>query len=278
MFNHNDGYKDLPVEVPCGRCIGCRLERSRQWAVRCLNEASLHEDNCFITLTYDDEHIPSDNSLNKEHHQKFMKRLRFKYRQKKIRFFHCGEYGDESDRPHYHTLLFNHDFEDKELYADRESGRHYVSESLNKLWPYGFSVIGDVTFESAAYVARYCLKKINGDDAEEHYKSLNPYTGELTQIEPEYCNMSLKPGIGQGWFSQFAEDIYPDDFQVVRGQKMKPPKYYNGLLEKLDETMHEAVRLKRLEFAKKNSSENTPQRLAVREKVAKAKLTKGRNL
>ena len=108
VFNPRDALRDMPVTVPCGQCIGCRLERSRQWAVRCIHEASLHEDNCFITLTYDDAHLPTDLSLNVSHFQKFMKRLRKRFGEG-IRFFHCGEYGENFGRPHYHACLFTSD-------------------------------------------------------------------------------------------------------------------------------------------------------------------------
>lgn len=146
------------LDLPCGKCVGCRLNRSRQWAIRCMHEASLYDKNCFITLTYDDEHLPKNRGLDVSHFQNFMKRLRKEYGQG-IRFFHAGEYGSKTRRPHYHALLFNHDFVDKSLIAVRNDHRLYVSPSLQRLWPFGYSSVGDVTFESAAYVARYSLKK-----------------------------------------------------------------------------------------------------------------------
>lgn len=218
VFNRNDGFVDKPVTIPCGRCMGCRLERSRQWAIRCMHEAQLFEDNCFITLTYDDDHLPSDGSLKLAHFQKFMKRLRKKYGAG-IRFFHCGEYGGETERPHYHACLFGFDFDDKKHYKTTSAGdRLYTSEKLGNLWKYGFSVIGDVTFHSAAYVARYITKKISGDSAESHYHGRSP----------EYCTQSK--GLGKEWFKLYKDDIYPNDFVIVDGQKQRVPEYYDKLL------------------------------------------------
>lgn len=118
-FDLSNAYIDMPVTVPCGQCIGCRLDKSRDWAVRCLHEASLYQDNCFITLTYDDAHLDPLGSLNKDDFVKFMKRLRFQYGPK-IRFFHCGEYGTLLNRPHHHACIFNFDFYDKELLSIRQ--------------------------------------------------------------------------------------------------------------------------------------------------------------
>ena len=225
VFTPREGYYDLPIKVPCGQCIGCRLERSRQWAIRCVHEASLHDRNCFLTLTYDDYHVPLDGSLNKAHFQNFMKRLRKKYGVG-IRYFHCGEYGEKFQRPHYHAIIFNHDFSDKYLWSSKLGNDLYRSESLEGLWPYGHSSIGDVTFESAAYVARYITKKITGKEAEQHYEYCNKLTGEITQRQPEYVTMSRRPGIAKGWFDKYTTDVYPSDNIVIRGKKMKPPKYY----------------------------------------------------
>lgn len=172
VFSYNAkhcGSVTPDLQVPCGRCVGCRLERSRQWAIRVVHEASLHERNCFITLTYSDLHLPDDRGLHYDHFQLFMKRLRKKYGDG-IRFYMCGEYGDKLGRPHFHACLFNHDFDDKKLWQTTPSGsRLFRSSDLESLWPYGFSSIGDVTFESAAYVARYIMKKVGGDAADEHY-------------------------------------------------------------------------------------------------------------
>jgi len=203
----------VPVKLPCGQCIGCRLERSRQWAIRCVHEASLHSQNSFLTLTYADEKLPADGSLVVKHHQDFMKRLRKHLSQErkdpcpchkgtdtKVRFFHCGEYGETYGRPHYHTLLFGHDFEDKVLEFTTPRGDEvFTSKTLGELWTHGLSKIGSVTFESAAYVARYITKKVTGDDAEKYYEGR----------KPEYVTMSRRPGIAHSWFEKFKSDVSP---------------------------------------------------------------------
>ena len=118
----------------------------------------MYDDNCFITLTYSNQHIPADGSLDVRVFQKFMKRLRKRFGDG-IRFYHCGEYGSLLGRPHYHACLFNFDFPDKYLWKENNGQKLYRSPSLEELWPYGYSSIGTVTFESAAYVARYILKR-----------------------------------------------------------------------------------------------------------------------
>lgn len=205
--------------------------------MRCTHEASLHEKNCFITLTYNDEKIPVDRSLDKTHFQKFMKRLRKKTGEK-IRYYQCGEYGENFGRPHYHALLFGYDFPDKKLY--KHSGEYplWISSSLDSIWGLGFCNIGSVNFESAAYVARYVMKKITGAAAPAHYKNKIP----------EYSTMSRggrgrgSGGIGTGWYEKFKDEVYPDDEIIVRGKKVKPPRAYDRLLEKAAAGVYEAVK------------------------------------
>lgn len=173
MFEYNPKYcgQTMPdLQVPCGQCVGCRLERSRQWAIRCMHEAQMHKQNCFITLTYDDKHLPEDHGLHYKHFQDFMKRLRKKYGAG-IRFYMCGEYGEQLGRPHFHACIFGMDFADKKLWKTTGSkSKLYRSAELEKLWTFGFSSVGDVNFESAAYVARYIMKKVTGEAATEHYR------------------------------------------------------------------------------------------------------------
>ncbi|WNK14951.1 MAG: replication initiator protein [Microvirus sp.] len=254
------------IKVPCGQCIGCRLERSRQWAIRCVHEAYGHEDNAFITLTYAPEHLPSDVSLKKNHFQKFMKRLRKAISPKKVRFFHCGEYGEQNQRPHYHACLFGYDFPDKILYTIRDECRLYRSPMLEKLWPMGFATVGNVTFESAAYVARYITKKITGDLAETHYNGRTP----------EYTTMSRRPGIGKNWYNEFKSDVFPSDEIVLRGKILTPPRYYDKQLEADDPILYEKIKLDRKDQAIQNAADNTTARLAVKEmcKLAQFKLLK----
>lgn len=275
VFSRKGAYLDLPLKIPCQQCIGCKLEKSRQWALRCTHEAQLHSENSFITLTYNKEHLPQLNNntntistLNLRHFQLFMKRLRKKYPFKSIRFFHCGEYGDLNNRPHYHALLFGHDFDDKKHYKTHNDQKYYSSEILDQLWSdpitksnMGFSVIGDLTFDSAAYVARYCLKKITGSNADDYYQ------GRV----PEYATMSRRPGIGQGWLKKFKTDVYPSGFVVHDGRKMSPPKYYDRITEETDEKAVSRSRSLRMQEAKKHTADNTKARLADRHKVHKAR-------
>lgn len=262
-FDVSKGYAGTKMEVPCGQCIGCRLERSRQWAMRCMHEKSLYENNCFITLTYNDDNLPADGSLNKKHFQDFMKRLRKKYGEG-IRFFHCGEYGEEFSRPHYHACLFNHDFFDKYLWSRKNGFNLYRSNSLEELWTFGNSLIGDVTFESAAYVARYITKKVTGDRSAAHYGTRNP----------EYITMSRRPGIGKGWYEKYHSDVYPGDCVVLRHNVLcRPAKYYDRLLDVSNPDLLNELKLKRLEKAKV-SLDNSSERLAVREKVQELRAKK----
>lgn len=262
VFNPTDGYADRPVTVPCGQCIGCRLERSRQWAIRCYHEASLYDRNAFITLTYDEDNLPADGSVDVREFQLFLKRLRY-HKGPGIRFFHCGEYGERYGRPHYHACLFNCDFPDRKLWKIQNNVPLYTSTELAALWEFkGFCSVGEVTFESAAYVARYIMKKITGEAAADHYMGR----------KPEYTTMSRRPGIGQGWLSKYRSDVYPSDGVVVRGREMRPPKYYDRLYEVCDSRSYKDMRAKRITRARCHTDNNTSSRLRVRETVQKARI------
>lgn len=233
VFNpRNALQRDDPLKISCGQCVGCRLEKSRQWAVRCMHEASMHEDNCFITLTFSPEAMARRGhvGIDRRDVQLFMKRLRKKYGDG-IRVFYCGEYGEKNSRPHYHACLFNHDFSDKRLYSMREGIPLFTSPGLEECWQEGFSTVGALTFESAAYTARYVMKKQNGKKAAEEgtYWRHDSETGETYEVEPEFAGMSRRPGIGKTWFEKYKDDVYPNDFVVMRGKKCRLPKYYDKL-------------------------------------------------
>lgn len=259
------------VDLPCGQCIGCRLDYSRKWAVRVMHEASMYPDNCFITLTYDDKNLPEFGDLDKSAFPKFFKRLRKKYGAGP-RYFHCGEYGDSFGRPHYHACIFNFDFRDRELFSEKNGTRLFISADLAKLWPFGFSTVGDVTFDSAAYVARYVLKKVTGKESASHYTVLDPFTGELHERPKEYLTMSRRPGIGRSWFDKFRTDVYPDDFIIANGKKIKPPRYYDSLFEHSDTVVMNEIRERRANLSYANKDDNTLSRLSVRAEVADGKL------
>ena len=262
------------LRVPCGQCVGCRLERSRQWATRIMHEASLHRSNVFVTLTYSNEHVPEDGSLHYDHFQRFMKRLRKRFAPSTVRFYMCGEYGENYSRPHFHACLFNCDFDDKVIWKLSSSGFHiYRSAVLESLWPYGYSSIGDVTFESAAYVARYVMKKITGQAAERHYEVVSRETGEIFSRTPEFNRMSLKPGIGGGWFDKYTSDVFPRDYVVVNKHECRVPRYYDRLFKRKSPEVFSAIKEKRLLDIGDYKDDNTFTRLKVKREVAEAKLS-----
>lgn len=268
VFKREAAITPLPefeMQLPCGNCIGCKLERSRQWAARCVHEASLYERNCFLTLTYSPENLPMDESLDHTEFQRFMKRLRKHFganKENPIRYFHAGEYGDLKGRPHYHAIIFNLDFEDKVLYEFGENPT-YTSPTLTKIWGLGLAVIGAVTFQSAAYVARYCLKKITGEKAEEHYQGR----------KPEYTTMSRRPGIGAGWFDKWKGDIFPSDNLVVKGVCMRPPRFYDGLFEREAPSTMEKIRSRRMARASSVDAEEKANRIGyTAEEVKRAQI------
>lgn len=275
FVSRNSRAAEASIELPCGQCIGCRLERSRQWAMRCLHEASLHESNAFITLTYDDFNLPPGGSLIYQDFQKFMKRLR-KRIGCKVRFYVGGEYGSQGTmRPHFHACLFGYDFPDKIYYKKTGSGEKiYTSKLLESLWPYGLSSVGNVTFESAAYIARYCVQKVTGDLAEAHYRVITD-DGEIINRTPEFNRMSLKPGIGSDWLKKYSADVYPRDYVIIRGVKVKPPKYYDVLFEREDAgEFSEIVARRELDMhnlRKRDYLEFWPDRMSAKEAVTLAR-------
>lgn len=285
IFTYSPATKHYPeVDLPCGRCIGCRLEYSRQWAMRIMHETTLHPDyGCsFITLTYDPEHLPADQSLDKRDWQLFLKKLRAQLDPKKIRFFMSGEYGQDQElleqgidslgRPHFHAIIFGHDFPDRKQFSKSPRGDVlYTSELLDKTWGKGFASVGDVTFESAAYVARYVVKKITGDAAFDRYAYFDEETGEMFLREPEFCLMSRRPGIARDWFNKYKSDL-DKGFITHHGVKMQPPKFYDKLFEELDPELFKEIKKSRLKAQKKAKADNTPERLAVKETIKTKKL------
>lgn len=280
------------MSVPCGQCLGCRMDRSKDWATRIVHEAQYWEEkgstSTFITLTYNDEHLPLDRSVNPEHFQKFMKRLRKAYPGKTIRYFHCGEYGEKYRRPHYHAILFNIDFEDKILWKYSNGKKRdpiYISRQLRNIWGKGFTSIGDVTPESAAYVARYCVKKQNGSVARYHYDVVGEHSTQVYHVSPEYATMSrgrrkeppFLGGIGYPWYEKYGDkEIWPDDFVLIKSGKTKKkvpvPRYYDNLYEENHGEEFAQVKALREQKAKRHKDNNSRERLAVREKVLEAKL------
>lgn len=248
------------VEVPCGQCIGCRLDRSRTWANRCLLELEYHKTAQFVTLTYNDEHLPLANygssdtgevcgvsaTLCKRDFQLFMKRLRKMFPDQKLRFFSCGEYGPSTFRPHYHAIIFGLDLPDRLPFGRNNQGHQYfISESLQRAWsiapssvrkgcvtpltsppgPIGFALCADVTWETCAYTARYITKKLTGPEGE-FYSDFN--------LEPPFSLMSRKPGIAAQWYEDHP-DLYDYEYISVKtpqgGRKFRPPRYFDKLYD-----------------------------------------------
>lgn len=225
-----------------------------------MHEAESHVQSAFVTLTYADKFLPASRSLVLDDVQKFMKRLRAAIAPVKVRFFLAGEYGEKLQRPHYHLILFGYAFPDKVLLGDT-SRKLYVSAELSRLWGMGYCSIGEVTFESAAYVARYALKKIYGKGAAAHYG----------RRKPEFVVMSRRPGIGAKWIERFGPEVARDDEVIVRGRQCRPPRYYDKVLAAKDPARWAEIVAAREVAAEGSESVRNYPRLAVRGRVAAAR-------
>lgn len=260
VFKSADAHVDQVVEVPCGQCRGCRLDKSRQWAVRCAHEALMHQENSFITLTYSPENLPTDGSVHIEHLQKFIKRLR-RATGKKIRYYACGEYGMKLSRPHYHLCVFGYYPPDAQYLGTTHSRSDmYVSQQVSNCWLHqGFVTIGDLTYRSAAYTARYCMKKISGEKAKEHYQGRNS----------EFALMSRRPGLGASYYEKFGKELQDHDYVVIDGKRHRVPGYYDYLTERVNPTRFLDIKLSRRARAERNSADSTDARLITRSEVHK---------
>jgi len=304
-FSPLQGYKDAvtggltfdkskslqKMQVACGQCLGCRIDHRTMWAIRIVHESYMHLDahgNSWLTLTYREPHdctpeqyqkgyyVPQDYSLNPNHVSKFIRKLRKQNPDHKIRYFYCGEYGDENQRPHYHVCLFNHQFHDRVLWKDDEGLYTYTSPSLEKLWPYGFSTTAELNFATASYTAGYCFKKINGKRARDHYLRCDEY-GVAYWLRPEFTRMSTgrgKPsGLGARYYEKFKDDIFPADETPVpsHGTVRLVPRYYQDILGKTDPDVLELVKQQRQEFLAKHREDFTPERLRAKYACARAR-------
>lgn len=232
-------------------------------------ERRLHERNCFITLTYSDEHLPSDYSLDKSHLTKFFKRLR--KQRGSFRYYACGEYGDQTQRAHYHACLFGMDFSDKQHFRRIGTNHLYTSEELNRIWGYGHCSVGSLTFESAAYCARYVMKKKIGltNKATSHVR-LDEQTGELIPLVQPYAVMSLQTAIGKAWLEKHHSDIYGanKDFLVLKGKKLKPAKYFDRIYDAINPKHMEEIKTQR----KDKFEPMTDQELRAHAKITRARI------
>lgn len=296
VFNHHAKDIRRQLELPCLQCQGCRLERSRQWATRAMHEAQMHDHNAYVTLTYDDQHLPENSSLKHYDFQCFIKRLKqCASRTEKlltdsaerrkidgkgtitsgeaIKYYMGGEYGsgENTERPHYHAALFGVNFKDQEYFTTRGENDLYISKTLSELWRQGHCSIGELTFESAAYIARYCMKKITGDLAKAHYERINPETGEIYSKTPEYNRMSK--GLGKTFYQTYKRDLYPHGKAVINGHEINTPRYYDKLYAKEEqETFENHTQWARQKNARLFAAHQTPERRQARARVLKAKL------
>lgn len=280
------------VQIPCGQCLGCRLEYSRQWAIRCQHEMYQHKENMFITMTYDDDHLPRK-GVCKKHVQDFIKRLRdhlsrdeaYKKRlqyyhvrdpsfepKTGIRYFGCSEYGSTTFRPHYHFIIFGYLVDDLVLYSQGKTGcKVYLSEKLSKIWSHGNVLVGEsCNFETAAYIARYVVKQF------EQKELLYERNKGLCK---NFILSSRRPAVGLGFFEENKQQLVRLDKVLIReGVRCLPPKYYDKKLKEFDQTAFERNRLKRIEQIKEEKESVFYHRLLNKEQITEQKVFKERNL
>ena len=287
--------KFQPVEIfpiACKTCVGCRVYQSQQWGIRATHEAQMHEDNCFLTLTYDPLYLPKDGCLVKKDMQNFFKRLR-KNLKTKFRYLYCGEYGTQNGRPHYHALLFGLDFKDKQFHHYSASNHpEFTSETLTRIWGKGICTIGSMTYQSACYVGRYATKKVNGISKEAWYAIVDENGEVITdennviyQKPQEFAHSStgkehedsLGGGLGARWYEKYHTDVFPKDEVVIEGTKKIVPNYYDKLLQIQNYPLFEQIKAKRLEDQvwrqMEKPEEYSHKRLLQKEQVKNAQLT-----
>lgn len=294
-FNPLDAMNSTsPMEIPCNNCMGCKLEKARQWSIRMMHEARYHSENCFLTITYNDENVPQDYGLHLRHLQLFIKRFRKSltptgklgkgpnqhvrawrvHNTRKIRFFACGEYGDLNGRPHYHAIIFGYDPPDKILHSRSPSGELiYVTARLTALWGLGYVATQDVSHKSCSYVARYVTKKIKtgNDFGASRYLRLSPVDGALHSVRPEFAVMSRRPGLGKKFADEFKSDFYPSGYLVVEGVRQSPPKFY---VSQLSEAEQQRLKRQARHLSLKHKPHTTTERRMARAAVRDARIKK----
>lgn len=263
--------------IPCGKCIGCRLDYSREWAIRLQHEQITSHSSCWITLTYDDDHLPVSDlsphpSLSKSDWTTFTKSLR--NRGYKFKCYAAGEYGDRFGRPHFHACMFNLDFPDRRFKYTTDTGYEvHSSQILTDIWGKGFADVSDLSYDNAAYTARYTLKKIYGEAATDHYRRWDAY-GNQYWIEPEFSIMSrggrTGRGIGYDFYQQYGDRIRFYDSVAIDGHEFPVPRYYDKLTEQEYPAEYERIKERRLLNLDPDNPDQTfarrMARLALREK------------
>ena len=273
-------------QVPCGKCINCHVDKAREWATRATHEAQLHDNNCFVTLTYSDEHLPENATLKKEDLQKFIKLVRYHFRPLEVKYLACGEYGSESNthRPHYHICFFGIDAPDKELFfTNRYGDPIYRSELFERIWKKGHVTIGQFNYRTASYTARYTIKKMEtSENYQFKHEIIDKYTGEtnydpvaarkyylMRNKIPEFITMSQ--GIGRKWHDKFKSDTHKD-YITVNNHKAKIPKYYDKLLERKDPERLEQIKEARVAKAKELQKDKTKSILNSKDVIMKKRI------
>lgn len=273
----------LRLQVPCGQCIGCKMDYSRMWALRSVNEATTHKKNTFLTLTFNNKYVHNDGSVHKEFLSSWIKRFRYYYGDD-IRFLCVGEYGGKSMRPHYHILFYNFDFDDKYVFQYHKGTNvcYYRSPFLeNKVWTdvcskesLGYSIIGEVNFQTSAYVARYCTKKI--------FPNRKTRLAYFKNKQPEFLNFSRQYGIGLEYFLEHHTEELGRGYSTLRNGdnfvKLSLPRYYLKIAEKYFPSEYYDYKARASQFLIENlltvNDDKTTPRLQVREELQKLKVDK----
>lgn len=251
-------YRDA-VKIPCGKCSGCRANKCREWADRMILELDHSQSAVFLTLTYDDPHLPVrinlstgqvECTLNKRDLQLFMKRLRKHrlFRDRELRFYACGEYGKNTQRSHYHIILYNvelSDFPDLVPRGSNELGQQYYKSDIlaNEIWKNGFCLVAPMSWNTCAYVARYVKKKDYGLASDEYVERMR---------EPEFSVMSRNPGIGMYYPLEHPEFKEKSKYYFADQQgsiEVHFPKAFLNFLERTDPDFYEQIKEQRRNFA-----------------------------
>lgn len=272
----NEVWSDIPMTAPCGKCVGCVNTKKRDWAVRMQHEAQMHEQAYFVTMTYNDDHVPNWGTLKMDDGTKFIRAIRKRRPGERISYYLAGEYGSKLRRPHYHAAIYGLRLDDLQLSGSSKKGASGKSPWLEKMWGKGFVTVAPLTPAAAAYVAGYVLKKSTKEEREKELSRHDSATGELRVVAPESARMSCRPAIGRRWIEKFWPEVYGDgkhegfDFVVLDGQKIKPPLYYDKWLEEHHPEVWKSIDKRRKKNL--NRDEYTPERLRVREIVMESKM------
>lgn len=223
--------------------------------MRMVHESVVASPAWFVTLTYRTEELPEHGSLFPRDATRFLKRLRRVYEGTRISYYLAGEYGEAEARPHYHAVLYGARFLDRDVFTYRHGAPVYRSQLLEDVWGHGICEFTGLTFAAARYCASYVRKKLRKRDDPDAYLRVNPFTGELVEIEQEYGRMSRRPAIGRRWLERYWRDVYPRDRVVLDGRELKPPRYYDKWMDRFQPRVMMETRMRRYEESKELSVE-----------------------